>query len=173
MLSLLTPLAIKTILSEAAEAGRVTGLIFALGAVGSLVWNYLTGFVLIPNLDIRTIVLLVAAVLLLMSLFGMRRGQESRVPRAWQASGDLEATSLFVARQESAFGYREACLMALICSFVSGTLESAAFRMLAPLVGVSIYLSTGVIGVVLSGMSLGNYLGGRLADGRSARCVSA
>jgi Spermine/spermidine synthase domain len=168
VLSLLTPLAIKTILSEAAQAGRVTGLIFALGTVGSLVGNYLTGFVLIPNLEIRTIVLLVAAALLLLSLIGMRRGQEPRVPRTWQASGDLEATSLLVARQESAFDYREACLVALMCSFVSGTLESSAFRMLAPLVGVSIYLSTGVIGVVLAGMSLGNYLGGRLADGRSS-----
>src|SRR5204863_1582894 len=91
------------------------------------------------------------------------------IPSAWQTNDRLhEATSLLVARQASAFGYREACLVAVACSFVSGTLESAAFRMLAPLVGVSIYLSTGVIGVVLAGMSLGNYLGGRLAEGRSS-----
>ena len=168
-LSLLTPLAIKAILSEAHQAGRVTGLIFALGTVGSLIGNYATGFLLIPHFEIRTIVLLVALALVLLSLIGSRPASARRIPSAWQTNDRLhEATSLLVARQASAFGYREACLVAVACSFVSGTLESAAFRMLAPLVGVSIYLSTGVIGVVLAGMSLGNYFGGRLAEGRSS-----
>jgi hypothetical protein len=169
MLSLLTPLAIKAILNQAHQAGRVTGLIFALGTVGSLIGNYATGFVLIPHLEIQTIVLLVAATLVSLSLISSQATMARRIPTAWQTSDALhEANSLLVARQGSAFGYREACLVAVACSFVSGTLESAAFRMLAPLVGVSIYLSTGVIGVVLAGMSLGNYLGGRLAKGRSS-----
>lgn len=44
------------------------------------------------------------------------------------------------------------------------TLELIAGRLIAPYVGVSLYTWTSVIGVVLAGMSLGNYLGGRLAD---------
>jgi len=43
-------------------------------------------------------------------------------------------------------------------------LELAAGRIIAPHVGVSLYTWTSVIGVVLAGISLGNYLGGRLAD---------
>ena len=43
-------------------------------------------------------------------------------------------------------------------------LELVAGRIIAPYVGVSLYTWTAVIGVVLAGMSLGNYLGGRLAD---------
>jgi spermidine synthase len=43
-------------------------------------------------------------------------------------------------------------------------LELVAGRIIAPHVGVSLYTWTGVIGVILAGMSLGNYLGGRLAD---------
>jgi spermidine synthase len=43
-------------------------------------------------------------------------------------------------------------------------LEIVAGRIIAPYVGVSLYTWTSVIGVVLAGMSLGNYLGGRLAD---------
>ncbi|HEX2174250.1 MAG TPA: fused MFS/spermidine synthase, partial [Dehalococcoidia bacterium] len=39
-----------------------------------------------------------------------------------------------------------------------------AGRILAPYVGVSIYTWTSVIGVVLAGISLGNYLGGKVAD---------
>jgi spermidine synthase len=43
-------------------------------------------------------------------------------------------------------------------------LELVAGRIIAPHVGVSLYTWTSVIGVVLAGISLGNYLGGRLAD---------
>lgn len=43
-------------------------------------------------------------------------------------------------------------------------LELVAGRIIAPTVGVSLYTWTSVIGVILAGMSLGNYLGGRLAD---------
>ncbi len=43
-------------------------------------------------------------------------------------------------------------------------LELVAGRIIAPSVGVSLYTWTSVIGVILAGISLGNYLGGRLAD---------
>jgi predicted membrane-bound spermidine synthase len=43
-------------------------------------------------------------------------------------------------------------------------LELVAERVIAPHVGVSLYTWTSIIGVVLAGMSLGNYVGGRLAD---------
>src|SRR6266704_2773687 len=43
-------------------------------------------------------------------------------------------------------------------------LELVAGRILAPFIGVSLYTWTSIIGVVLAGISLGNYLGGRTAD---------
>src|SRR5688500_1931586 len=43
-------------------------------------------------------------------------------------------------------------------------LEIVAGRILAPEVGVSLYTWTSVIGVVLAGLSLGNWVGGKLAD---------
>ncbi len=52
--------------------------------------------------------------------------------------------------------------------FVSNTcimvLELVAGRLIAPHVGVSLYTWTSVIGMVLAGISLGNYLGGWVAD---------
>ncbi|HYC59282.1 MAG TPA: fused MFS/spermidine synthase [Thermoanaerobaculia bacterium] len=45
-------------------------------------------------------------------------------------------------------------------------IELAAGRVLAPHVGVSLYTWTSIIGVVLAGISLGAYAGGRLADRR-------
>lgn len=43
-------------------------------------------------------------------------------------------------------------------------LEIVAGRLLAPYVGVSLYSWTSIIGVILAGLSLGNWLGGALAD---------
>ncbi len=43
-------------------------------------------------------------------------------------------------------------------------LEIVAGRLLAPYVGVSLYTWTSIIGVILAGLSLGNWVGGRIAD---------
>src|SRR5438874_12008078 len=50
-------------------------------------------------------------------------------------------------------------------------LELVAGRVLAPTVGVSLYTWTAVIGVVLAGVSLGSWLGGKIADRRPGRSV--
>lgn len=43
-------------------------------------------------------------------------------------------------------------------------LEIVAGRLLAPYVGVSLYTWTSIIGVILAGLSLGNWVGGKIAD---------
>jgi spermidine synthase len=55
-------------------------------------------------------------------------------------------------------------LIVFVSSACTMILELVAGRIVAPYVGVSLYTWTSVIGVVLAGMSLGNFLGGRLAD---------
>lgn len=51
-----------------------------------------------------------------------------------------------------------------LSSSILMVLEITAGRLIAPYVGVSIYSWTSIIGVILSGLSLGNWLGGRWAD---------
>lgn len=48
-------------------------------------------------------------------------------------------------------------------------IELVAGRLIAPYVGVSLYTWTSVIGVILAGMSVGNYWGGKLADRSASR----
>jgi MFS family permease len=48
-------------------------------------------------------------------------------------------------------------------------LELVAERIIAPHVGVSLYTWTSIIGIVLAGISLGNYVGGQLADRWASR----
>ncbi len=48
-------------------------------------------------------------------------------------------------------------------------LEILAGRLLAPYIGVTLQTFTGIIGVVLTGIAGGTFLGGRLADRRDPR----
>ena len=63
----------------------------------------------------------------------------------------------------------QAYLLAFIASACSHIIELVAGRIMAPLVGVSLYTWTSIIGVVLAGISLGNFIGGKLADRFASR----
>jgi spermidine synthase len=51
-----------------------------------------------------------------------------------------------------------------LASFCVMVIELVAARVLAPAIGVSLYTWTSIIGVILAGIALGNYLGGKIAD---------
>ncbi len=57
-----------------------------------------------------------------------------------------------------------AYIITFIASFCTLVIEIVAGRIMAPYVGVSLYTWTSIIGVVLAGISIGAYLGGKLAD---------
>ncbi len=58
----------------------------------------------------------------------------------------------------------KANIIVFIASFCTLVIELVAGRIMAPFVGVSLYTWTSIIGVVLAGISIGAYLGGRIAD---------
>ncbi|MDD4859518.1 MAG: fused MFS/spermidine synthase [Dehalococcoidales bacterium] len=51
-----------------------------------------------------------------------------------------------------------------VSSFCVMVIELVAARIMAPYIGVSLYTWTSIIGVILAGIALGNYLGGKIAD---------
>jgi len=61
-------------------------------------------------------------------------------------------------------GFLKPYFIVFIASTCGLIIEIVAARVLAPSVGVSLYTWTSIIGVVLAGISLGNYFGGRMAD---------
>jgi spermidine synthase len=61
------------------------------------------------------------------------------------------------------------CLLAFIGSACTLVIELIAGRIMAPYIGVSLYTWTSVIGVVLAGMSAGNFAGGFVADRFASR----
>jgi predicted membrane-bound spermidine synthase len=54
--------------------------------------------------------------------------------------------------------------LAFLSSFCILLIEIVAGRILAPFLGVSLYTWTSIIGVILTGLSIGSFLGGRLGD---------
>ncbi len=58
--------------------------------------------------------------------------------------------------------------MVFVASTVTMALEFAASRLIVPVFGSSIYTWGSLNGVILSGLSLGYYAGGRLADRKDA-----
>src|SRR5512139_3167390 len=58
----------------------------------------------------------------------------------------------------------KAIFVVFVASFCTLVIELVAGRIMAPYVGVSLYTWTSIIGVVLAGISIGAYLGGRIAD---------
>jgi spermidine synthase/Tfp pilus assembly protein PilF len=61
------------------------------------------------------------------------------------------------------------CATVFISSFCIMVVELVAGRMIARFLGSSLYTWTSVIGVVLAGITIGNYLGGRVADKWAAK----
>jgi spermidine synthase len=64
-------------------------------------------------------------------------------------------------------------IIVFLSNFCILVLELVAGRMMAPIVGVSLYTWTSIIGVILAGISLGNYIGGKIADRWASRKVLA
>lgn len=160
VLSLITPVAIKLQLPDVAHAGRVAGLVYALGTLGSLIGNFLTGFVLLAYLTTFAIALGAAGLLIgLGALVFVAPMKTVRI-----ASPAVPMPNHGRADSKARLSLRSACAVVFVASFCSMALEIAASRLLAPHLGVSLYSWTGIIGVVLAGVMAGNWMGGRIAD---------
>jgi len=163
VLSLLTPLTIKLMLSDVAHTGRIAGLVFALGTLGCLLGNYVTGFWLLAEYTLYAVTIGVAICLAVIALpmFAVNYQLPKSTSHVSEASKPITPKADPMGFQRN---IRKAFLVVFLASFCGMSLELAGFRVLAPVLGVSLYTWTGIIGVMLAGTACGNYLGGVLAD---------
>jgi spermidine synthase/MFS family permease len=168
-LSLITPPSIRSLVQTPEQAGAISGSIFALGTLGSLLGNYLTGFVFLAFFGLDSVILAttisLALLAMLVCLIGRSGPSHTACHRETTASDLQRSTDAYgiPLKPNASLCLVHAVIIVTACSFVSGALEGAAFRILAPMVGVSMFLTAGVVGVVLTGMSVGNWWGGVLA----------
>ncbi len=71
LLGCASPFAIRLAVQNVAEAGRVSGRIYALSTVGSLLGTYLSVLIFIPNVGSRVTAVLFGGILLLVGLVGL------------------------------------------------------------------------------------------------------
>lgn len=69
------------------------------------------------------------------------------------------------------WGLVRASTVVFVASAATLVLELIAGRLMAPSIGVNLFTWTSIIGVVLLGIALGNYAGGRLADARGSETL--
>ena len=113
-----TPFAIRLARPPAGEVGAVSGLFFAVSTIGSLLAALVTGFVLIPNLGVKSILALTGAALMLTAaagLYATRRGLRASAAAllaaatlaAWRGvdAAGTPSTVRILARTPSFFGF--------------------------------------------------------------------
>ncbi len=68
ILATVSPYAVKLKDKNPEEIGKLSGKISSLSTIGSIVGTFISGFVLIPNLGVRTIILSITLILLILSI---------------------------------------------------------------------------------------------------------
>jgi spermidine synthase/MFS family permease len=164
VLGTISPVMAKIALERSTRVGSTIGSVYAWATVGSIVGTLATGFYLIAWLGALRVVLMVVAGLALIGvvLFLGRRpaapapggnGRTSTAPKAAEPLPPLAKGWQYTPHLVVFFS--AACIMIM---------ELVAGRLIARHLGSSLYTWTSIIGLILAGMSIGNYLGGRFAD---------
>ncbi len=158
LLGMVNPVVAKLALDLQAKAGRAVGGVFAWGAAGSILGTFATGFWLVPSFPASRILVVAAGGLALLGVVFavaavLRCGMVPPV-RVVEDRGE----------RPSVRAWRAAVATVLVSNAAFMGYELALSRIVSREFGSSLYTWTTVIGVVLAGICLGNWLGGRLAD---------
>ena len=183
VLGTISPVVASLALSRSRSTGFTVGNVYAWAAFGSIVGTFLAGFYLIDNHGTRVIIGGTALALLAMGLVPMsllavgllaRRRASGRPVgsvRLPAAGDELHPTQLpssgarAPGDEPGAWWFLVGCnAIVFVTSLSIMMLELSATRLLAHHIGQSLYSWTSVIGVVLAGITIGNYIGGMLAD---------
>lgn len=137
LLGCLSPYAVRLAMSDIAHAGRVSGRVYALSTIGSLLGTYLPVLITIPLAGSRATAVIFGVLLLVTGLVGLwlsreGAGSSARLPLVgllalpllvpivvWGLGGGLKAQSGQVFERESAYNYiqvirREPCNFLLL-----------------------------------------------------------
>jgi MFS family permease len=172
ILGIIPPVVARLALDRARSTGSAIGNVYAWGAVGSILGTFATGFFLLSYFGTRTIVFTASGLLALIGLGllvafrlpGMGRaalGPDATADPARQAPSEREADP---AGGAPLWERLQPNLLVFLSGMSIMITEMVAGRIMAKELGSSLYTWTSVIGVILLGIALGNYTGGKVAD---------
>jgi spermidine synthase len=170
LLGVITPFVAKLAMRDLSASGGAIGRVYAASALGSILGTFATGYVLQSYLGVQQILLLIAAVLGLLGIGVLLRWRSDPIDTAVVPieTSTVPATE---AVQPAALGLRSALLIVFVSNLCIMVVQLVASRMASPSAGVSLYTWTSLIGVMLAGLSVGNWLSGRMADSMASRPV--
>ncbi len=162
LLGTISPVIVKRALITRSAAGRAIGGVYAWATAGSILGTFVTGYCLIMWMRATTVTVAAAAGL---ACVGMIYAAGALYARA---TAQRVEPAPAVPRAEKARWRRREWLPPIATVFVANAcvmaMEMVAGRMISVEFGQSLYGWTTVIAVVLAGITLGSFVGGRLAD---------
>lgn len=171
LLGMINPVVAKMALDFRRAQGRTVGGVFAWGVAGSLVGTFATGFHLVSVWRVSTIVVVSASGLALLGALYLAAAWRGRISSPAPSKPVTAAAVTGAELWAAARIWTPAAVTVFISNAAFMAFELALMRMVAREFGGSLYAWTTVIGIVLAGISLGNYCGGRLADRHTAKSL--
>jgi MFS family permease len=144
--------------------GLVSGALLGLGAISPLVTTLGLGGVDLGSYRINYLSLAGNAVAVALAIVGLIELVRARRTDVELTSAVAKSTQGGLEPDTPRPSLSDLALLAFIASMVFMALEMVAGRLVQRHLGSSIYSWTSVIGVLLAGLSLGNFLGGKIAD---------
>jgi spermidine synthase len=162
----LSPGLAKMAVERGRRVGSTLGSFYAVGTGGSIAGTFLTGYWLLFHLGAAGVTTLTVATLAAVGLALLAFGGDAPGECAGRQGNDaLDPVDATRPQVEALLRFRYTPhALAFFSSLCAMALELLATRVVADQTGNSLYTWTSVIGVVLAGLSLGSYLGGRLSD---------
>lgn len=152
--------------------GQTVGLIYASNNAGSILGTFFAGFYLMATVSLNQILWVSAIGLGLLALLFVpfiKKQPSAPSALALAASSDSALARGNAAPSSATSGLFLPAFLIFLAGFGVMMIELAISRFVAQHLGQSLFTWTSVIGVVLAGISVGNTIGGWLADRFDAR----
>lgn len=160
LLGCVTPFAVRLQVLERSNAGKTAGGVSSLSTLGSIVGTFLPVLFLIPNLGVRATMYLFAAILLLVSLVGWFLARNYQSALSTQQPARTNNNKIIEVKTPKNLLYA----IVLLCGVAVMAVEMCASRLIQPYFGDSLLIWANLIGFVMVYLTIGYFVGGKLAD---------